>query len=306
MFKDLLLPLDGSKLSEASLEPARYIAKKLKSRITLLHIIEEDAPKEVHHDRHLTEPGEAEAYLKSVARKIFIKGSTTARGAASRVKIHVHRAPVNDVAASIARHAEIEFKPSLIIISSHGQSGIKSFLFGSIAQQIVSRGKTPLLIIKPDSGPFRIKRVLVPLDPESGHDITLSTAQSLGKIFGARIHLASVVPTLGTLSGEQAAAGNLMPGTTQVLLDIREQNTSTDLAEHVNEFEKQRLPVEAHVLRGEPVTEILHAAEVLKIDLIVLSTHGKTGTRAFWARSVAPKIAQQTHIPILLIPLPEH
>jgi len=305
MFKDILLPLDGSKLSEASLDSARYIAKKLKSRITLLHIIEEDAPKEVHHERHLTEPGEAEEYLKSVARRIIPPGSTPTRAITSRIKVHVHRAPVNDVAASITRHAELEYKSSLIIISSHGKSGIRDFLFGNIAQQIVGRGKTPLLIIKPNSGPFKIKRVLVPLDPESGHDITLSTAQSLGKIFEARIHLLSVVPTFSTLSGEQAAAGNLMPATAQILLDLREQNTSGDLAGHVDEFQKRNIQVQSHVLRGDPVREILHAVELLNIDLIVLSTHGKTGTSAFWARSVAPKLAQQTKTPILLMPLSE-
>lgn len=305
MFKDLLLPLDGSKLSEASLESARYIAKILKSRITLLHIIEEDAPKEVHHERHLTEPGEAEEYLKIVARKIISRTSISSRATTSRIKVHVHRAPVSDVAASIARHAETEFKPSLIIISSHGQSGIRDFLFGSIAQQIVSRGKTPLLIIKPNALPFKIKRVLVPLDPESGHDTTLSMAQSLGEIFGAKIHLMSVVPTFSTLSGEKAAAGNLMPGTTQILLDIQEQNTAEDLAKHVGEFQKRKVSAQAEVLRGDPVTEILRASELLKIDLIVLSTHGKAGTRAFWARSVAPKVVQQTKTPILLMPLSE-
>jgi nucleotide-binding universal stress UspA family protein len=45
-------------------------------------------------------------------------------------------------------------------------------------------------------------------------------------------------------------------------------------------------------------------SEKLKVDLIVLTTHRKAGTAAFWAGSVAPNVVRRAHVPILLIPLP--
>ena len=71
MFKNILVPLDGSNLSEASLAPAAYLAKNFKSQITLLHISEEDAPTQVHKERHLTKPDEANAYLEDSCQAGF-------------------------------------------------------------------------------------------------------------------------------------------------------------------------------------------------------------------------------------------
>ena len=157
MFKNILVPLDGSKLSEASLDSAAVIAQKLKSHVMLLHVIEQDAPTEVHQEHHLTQADEAHAYLEKVASRAFPPGV--------KVETHVHTAPVSDVARSIVEHALTEFKPDLIVTCTHGRSGVRDALFGSIAQQIVAQGATPLLLIRPDSPPFKLEKILVPLDP---------------------------------------------------------------------------------------------------------------------------------------------
>ena len=61
----------------------------------------------------------------------------------------------------------------------------------------------------------------------------------------------------------------------------------------------------AEVVRGDPATEIVNSSEKLDADLVVMTTHRKAGTAAFWARSVAPDVARRTMILILLIPLEE-
>ncbi len=303
MFKHILVPLDGSLLSEAALEPASYLAGKLKARVTLLHVIEEDAPEQVHHERHLSDPAEAERYLKEVASRYFPIRTHTTSGKKTQIRIHVHRAPVADVARSIVEHAEQELKPDLIITCTHGRGGIRDFLYGSIAQKVVNQGSKPLLLVKPGSGKFKLKRALVPLDPDSVHDDCLPIIMELAKSFKAEIMLLSVVPNLGTLPGEQAAAGNLLPATAQTFLDMREENTLAHLHEHVLEFREKKLRAKAQVVRGEPANRIVVTAEEQKADLIILCTHGKAGTGAFWSRSVAPKVASKTTTPLLLIPI---
>ena len=71
MFKHILLPLDGSQLAEAALPVVVYLADKLKAQVTLLHIIEKNAPASVHGQRHLTNEAEACQYLQEVAEKAF-------------------------------------------------------------------------------------------------------------------------------------------------------------------------------------------------------------------------------------------
>ncbi|HTP00247.1 MAG TPA: universal stress protein [Anaerolineales bacterium] len=296
MFKNILVPLDGSKLSESALQPASVLARRLKSHVMLLHVIEEDAPAEIHKEHHLTDPEEATAYLSQVAARAF--------PADVPVETHVHRAPVADVATSIVEHAMREFEPDLIVTCTHGRGGMRDMLFGSIAQQIVSQGSTPLLLIRPDSRPFKVARILTPLDPDSIHDDGLPLTESLAQRFGAELDLLSVVPTYNSLTGEQAATSSLMPSTAHAVLDMREESAREHLAEHLEALQERGIEATAEVARGDPAAVILKASEESQADIIVLSTHGKAGVGAFWARSVAPHVAQRTKTPLLLIPLP--
>ena len=59
------------------------------------------------------------------------------------------------------------------------------------------------------------------------------------------------------------------------------------------------LIVSALVARGDPVAQILDAAQRSDTDMIVLSTHRKTGLEAFWSKSVAPRVAQATRKPLI-------
>jgi nucleotide-binding universal stress UspA family protein len=298
MFKHILIPLDGSNLSEASLTPAAILAEKFKAPVTLLHVIEQDAPSEVHADRHLTEPDEALAYLEDIAKRAF----------PPKVKVttHVHTAPVADVTRSIVEHVTTEFQTDLIVICTHGKSGIYDALFGNIAQQIAAQGKTPLLIVKPVSPRFKLEKILLPLDPDSAHDYGFPFAESLTQAFKAELQLLSVIPTFATLAGEQAAAGNLMPVTAQAFLDMKEENARDHLQGHVEALRESGLLASAEIVRGDPASVIVKTAENTDMDLVILSTHRRKGIGAFWARSVASKVAQKTKLPLLLIPLSQN
>jgi nucleotide-binding universal stress UspA family protein len=294
MFRSILVPLDGSKLSEASLQPAAVLAAKLGASVMLLHVVEQDAPTEIHRERHLTEAGEAEIYLNEAARTF---------PPTVRVEMHVHAAPVSDVAQSIVAHAAAEFRPDLIVTCTHGRGGVQGLLFGSIAQQIVAQGTTPLMLIRPKSPSFKLERILVPLDPDSVHDDSLAPAEQLARAFGAVVTLLSVIPTYSNLTGEQAATSSLMPATTQALLDLREEQAADHLQLHHESLKHASIPCSTTVARGDPSGVILKLSESADMDLIILSTHRKAGLGAFWARSVAPKVVQGTKRPVLLIPL---
>jgi nucleotide-binding universal stress UspA family protein len=297
MFKNILVPLDGSNLSEASLGPAAYLAKGLKSQVTLFHVIEQAAPAEVHNERHLTQPEEANAYLKEVAKRAFPTDV--------KVTTHVHTAAVSNVAFSIVDHIS-DLHYDLIVICTHGRGGVRDLLYGSIAQQVVALGTIPLLVIKTKIPSFELKKILIPLDPDSIHDTSLTLAESIAKSFEAELHLLSIIPTLSTLGDEQSAAGNLMPATTHAYLNLEVENVKKDLQNHLDGLHKRDIKANAEVERGDPASLIVKVAEQSGADLIILGTHRKAGMGAFWARSVAPKVAQKTKTPLLLIPLSQN
>jgi len=298
MFKHLLVPLDGSKLAEAAIPAAASLAQAMQAPVTLLHIIEKDAPLEVHNEHHLTQAEEAEEYLQQVMRMEFPPEI--------KVTAHVHTAAVQDVAAGIVEHAVTEFRPDLIVMCSHGSGGFRDLLYGSIAQQVVAQGITPLLLIKPEtrsSPAFRLDQILVPLDTGPVHDASLPAARELAKAYNSHVHLLTVIPTFTTAAGETAATGSLLPATTSAMLDINAENAAEDLQEHLDELKPTGLDLSAEVARGDPATEILNISQKRNADLIVLTTHRRAGTAAFWARSVAPNVVRRARVPILLIPL---
>lgn len=304
MFRRLVVPLDGSRLAEAALPAAAYMAETLGSRVTLLHIIERDAPEAIHGERHLRTPEEAEAYLSAVAQRAFPPGVLVER--------HVHTAATADVPASIVAHGD-ELAPDLIVMCTHGRGGISDWLFGNIAQQVVRSGKTPLLVIRPtETGPqlpFECRRLLVPLDGNADHEQGLPIAAELARLSGASMHLLAVVATLGTLSGRESttgrATGRLLPGATRAVLELAQQEAVSYLRGRVADLARQGVSVSAEVARGDPARVIIDAAQAIQADMVVMGTHGKAGMDAFWAGSLPSKIAGKLYLPVLLVPVSE-
>lgn len=301
MFKHLLVPLDGSHLAEAALPAAACLAEHLAASITLIHIIERDVSGEIHGERHLKTPAEAHAYLEAVAGRAF--------PAEIHVACHVHTVGTADLPQSILDHVE-ELAPDLIVMCTHGSGGLRDFLFGNIAQQVIARGNTPVLLIRPKEksvrGVFAVSRLLVPLDGDPTHAQGLPVAADLARVCGAELFLVFVVPTTGTLSGDEAATGRLLPSTMRAVLDLAQRDAADYLARQMIALQATGLTVKAAIRRGDPATAIVEAADAAGADMIVMGTHGKVGIDAFWAGSLSPKISGRSKLPILLVPVAEH
>ncbi|MGE5612154.1 MAG: universal stress protein [Bacillota bacterium] len=298
MLKNLLVPLDGSSLAEAALPAAVCLAESLGAKINLLHVIEQKPPKSIHSEHHLADAAEAGAYLDDIAGRVIPPQIPLAK--------HVHASRVRDVPQSILEHAE-DLPDCLIIMCTHGRSGPRRWVFGSNAQQVAALGSTPLLLIPPkhqmNTGSFKHHRLLVPLDGDPGHEQSLPVACDLARACGATIHLLAVVHNVASLRGERAATASMLPGTMAAVLDIEEENMAQYLDGLVSRLKAAGIPAECSVRRGKRVDTILEAARELEVDAIALGTHGKTGTEAFWAASVGPRVALQAEVPILLVPV---
>jgi nucleotide-binding universal stress UspA family protein len=298
MFHHLLVPLDGSYMAEAVLPTVQYLARRLGATVTLIHCIEEHAPEEVHGDRHLSSPAEAEAYLQEVSRRFA--------GAGLKVHCHVHAPEVGSVAKSILDHFS-ELQPDLVILSTHGPRGPRRWLFGSIAQQVTGGGTTPVLVVRAsssgDAPPFECRRVLVLLDGNPEHEQGIDVAADLAQACSASLHLVMVVETFGTLTGARAATSRLMPGATSVVLDMAEEGAGAYLQGHLSRLSSSGIQATAEVARGAPIDVIEASARSSGADLVVMGTHGKVGMDAFWSESLTPRLFSRLEVPILLVPV---
>ena len=145
MYNKILVPLDGSPLSECSLEHVKSAtAGSPGSEVVLVKVVEHIlsyeasawaqggySPVEVDDRNQI----EAEEYLKQVAKKLIDQGIN------ARVEVILGR-----TAESLLDYAEKNHF-DLIIMSTHGRSGISRWAFGSVAEKIVRNSKIPVLLV---------------------------------------------------------------------------------------------------------------------------------------------------------------
>lgn len=298
MFQHILVPLDGSLLAEHALPVAASMAGLFGARITLFHVIERNAPSEIHGERHLDDPVKARIYLADIAGRVVPDGINVAT--------HVHDEPESKVSRSIIDHVR-EFGIDLIIMCTHGRGGLRAFVSGRIAQQVAALGTTPVMFVQPGESEIppdmKFHHLLVPLDGNVEHEQGLHVAMRIAKAYAAGLHMVMVVHNVGTLPGETAAIARMLPRVTAAMLDLAQQDAEEYLDRQMELLQAAGLDATAEVLRGDPVPAITCAAERIGADLVVVGTHGKTGMEAFWSRSATPHLSRRLGATFLLVPV---
>ncbi|HEX7974857.1 MAG TPA: universal stress protein, partial [Anaerolineales bacterium] len=191
MFDHILVPLDGSTLAECVLPHLLAIAKTGNPRITLLSVLDPfgaaNRSKTVDPFDWQVRKAETEAYLKDQAARLSEANLTI------QVEILEGKA-----AESIVEYGRDQ-KVSLILLSSHGQSGISGWNVSSVVQKIILRAHTSVMIVRAyQPAPaglagMHYQRILLPLDGSQRAEIVLPVAEALARAHDATLLLAHVV-----------------------------------------------------------------------------------------------------------------
>ena len=145
MYKDILLALDGSPLAEAAIPHARALAKAFGARVTLLSVVQ---PVGIYPQSGVVGPvvsialnveEEMESvrrYLRTIAEQFEAEG------------INVEEVVrEGDAASQICDYAH-ESRADLIVMSTHGRSGVQRWVYGSVADKVLRGAKVPILLIR--------------------------------------------------------------------------------------------------------------------------------------------------------------
>src|SRR6266542_436755 len=171
MFDRILVPLDGSAQSAAALPLARMLAQACHSQLTLMRVATSPAAGE-----------EVATYLARIASELQTAELTVTTEVCSGI----------DVAPQIlwaARDRHVD----LIVMATHGRSGMQRALMGSVAESIVAESSVPVLLVRP--GGHRstsLRKLLVALDGTPGAALALGHAIALARATGAGIVLLQV------------------------------------------------------------------------------------------------------------------
>ncbi|HTK08581.1 MAG TPA: universal stress protein [Ktedonobacteraceae bacterium] len=325
MFEHILVPLDGSSLAEQALPVAAYIARKAKSTISLF----ESVPP-------ILEPGpyfqqdvglfsdnlypemleEAKAYLQRIAHASPLTGIT----------VFTQTSPEAPVQA-ILGYIQLQ-RTDLVILCSHGFTGVKRWALGSVAQKVARHSSVPTLIVREKSfeavlaqqEKARPMRVLVPLDGSQFAEAALLPAAHLVSLINGpkpaapgELHLVRVVRPPSPEEEVKYRTYNFDLRSYQkdeaeyYLRDIKEKFAGT--------LASLNLQIVCSIVEnGDTADALLHVAETgntpdaetgKSYDLIAIATHGRGVLQRWVMGSVAERVIENTKQPILVVRPPE-
>lgn len=275
MLSKILVPLDGSPLSERILSQLRRLLVRQDAAVTLVSVV---PPRSLETEK---EPGtlviEARKHLQSVAAPL--------REGGARVETQVL---IGDAAERILSHS-LEDPPSLIVMATHGRTGIQRWTRGSVAERVLRGAQAPILLANPlaldAATETRFKRILVPLDGSRESAQVLPLAREIAKLYGATLVLHFAVPVAMPVEG--VASVMLSPADARAVLEPHKQACAG-------------VAVEVTTGAGDPAASILDTVDATKCDLIAMTTHGRSGVSRWVFGSVAEHVARHAKCPLLV------
>jgi len=340
MFRKVLVPLDGSALSSSVLPHVRALAACCGSEIVLLRIIPEigmrivtpavvaqtveqtvaSLPPILPDDLTIYEAS-ARSQLEAVVAELATLGL--------RAKARLGTGPVT---AGIL-DAATEESADLIAMSTHGRGGLSRFLLGSIASQVVQQANIPVLLVraKAETAPAdacAYRRILVPLDGSEFSRQVLPYVKALAVCSKAEVLLLQAVPEPeiahseaywaptfggpGSIGEVPRWAADVPPSEWQTWVESMRAELSRQMAE-AKAAAQDSLADTAQALNaagvsskvlvqfGAPAEVILDMAQANQVDLIAMTTHGRSGLQRLLLGSIADKVARHADVPVLLV-----
>jgi len=295
----ILVPLDGSSLAEQAISYAVTLARGLPAELVLLHAIWvppdvmgilDEATVELNAIENQLE-AEANQYLSRLVEQLH-ETDLSAHHA-------IGRGAAADVIIDHTRRADV----SLIIMATHGYTGIRRWTHGSVAERVVQSACVPVLLVRARETasrdvqkPMPCRRILVPLDGSEMAEHVLPMVTTIAQPLDAELILFQVpiAHVHGWMTGEW-----FVP--IQGVLATAAQDAHAYLSEVCGRLKKQGLGVTTATMMGSVAESIIDYAEANHVDLVAMCTHGRTGLTRWTLGSVADRVLRAGSTPILLV-----
>lgn len=301
MFDPILVPLDGSQLAECVLPYIVAFSRSFDSEITLLRILEKNqagAPVQLFDLLNWQiKKTEANSYLEKTKALLEESGL--------RVKTVVLEGLV---AEGITEYAQTHGM-KLIILSSHGRSGLTQWGISSIAQKIILSAPSSVLIVRAHQLDTQVgelpaipqyQRILVPLDGSQRAEYVLPIVTQLAQFYNSNVHLVQVIQT-------PEMARQLPPTREDIELANRVVARNREEAERYLEQVKTRSYLEGVAVQTHLITSDNAAAELHRIteqeqaDIVTLSAHGYSGNNQWPYGSMVNNFILYSKVPLLIV-----
>ena len=306
MYKRMLVPLDGSELAEVVFTYAKELAGRLGLDVILLYVGHPAACEFTPMRRAYIEraAGIVRRQSKMIQKRVGIQSG------GKPVEVRGELA-TGYPAEEILRYAD-ENAVDLILMATHGRSGLKRWVMGNVADKILRASKVPVWLVRagiPEETPYdkwpKIT-ILVTLDGSELAESVLPHAEVLAKQRGTKPDV--VLLRVCEPSTTPAYYAPELSGVPLNWGEYAQQETARckqEAKEYLARMEKRlkdsHISVRSEVLVGKAADEIVDYANKNPFNLIVMATHGRSGLSRWVYSSVAENVLQGVSSPILLI-----
>jgi nucleotide-binding universal stress UspA family protein len=298
--RPVLLPLDGSEVAEQALPVAAFLAREAGVALHLVTVEEPLSPLVSATEYG----GQAPELLKQDSERLkdYLEHARVAAKAAGVSAVDTALL-VGGASVALAEHIRGS-RIGLVVMTTHGRTGISRFWLGSVADRLLRTVSVPVLLLRPRATPqaTSYRRILVALDGELEKEV-LDAAWAIADLMPeppALTLLRVVEPPLPGLTRLAVQPAHLGSDWTR----RREIEAREYLARLADRLRFAGRAVSTRVLVGRPVhDQILEAAAEMAADLIVLGTHGARGLERLMLGSVADKVVRNSALPLLVAPV---
>ena len=305
----LLVPTDFSEESFKALSYARSLRAHSRGTMHLVYVHDVDfsyAVPALINTSSLIATAEVERRyrndLEKLAKQFELSGSK------SEQHVRTGRAywEISELASKVGAQ--------LIVIATHGRTGLRRLMLGSTAERVVRHAPCPVLVVRErereflDLGPGKkgaqgalaISKILVPVDFSDGSREGLLYALSFARRFGASLILLHTIQVQPFIPAAGQAVHERMPAP-----GVIERAARLRARKFLKTVDFGAVNYEMEIQAGAPAHEICRFAENAKVELIITSTHGQTGLAHALIGSTAEHVVRYAHSPVLVVPTTE-
>ena len=300
--KTILVPLDFSRAAMQALDYATALAKQLNAQIHLMHVQLPDEACAVPNAGHL---------MRECAESVSLLHEKLGGLKAERPpqfwpeNCHIRTGRPHEQICELARELNVD----LIVLASRGNTGLKRLVLGSTAERVVRFSPCPVLVVRErkrkgnvdvglvTSGKnFRIRKILAPVDFSQCSMAGAMYAAFLSKTFGANLCLFHAFQPPPPVVVDRVSAS--LSSTAGLNL----KNARLDMKAFSKLDFLRDVKCAAEIRTGYPIDEICREAKEPDVDLVVISTHGRSGFDRVLLGSVAEHVVRYAECPVLVVP----
>jgi nucleotide-binding universal stress UspA family protein len=295
----ILVPLDRSQLSRQAIPYALAIARP-GDEIVFLHAV----PLPDISPVLLPEP----LSVADLSRELKEAAAEDLDGMLSRVRppegVTVKSMLVDGHPADeIVRHAS-SAGTAMIVMTTAGRGAVGRLAYGSVADRVARTSPVPVLLVRGDPDarantyePAMVRRLVVPLDGSSRAHHAVPKAAALAKHLGVRVLLVSVneAQRMSLVYGSAFSAAAYAE-----IAENAERQLDEMLTKAADELQENGIETDQKVLTGATAFAINGVAEMG--DVIVMTSHGRSGLRRWLLGSVAEQLIRNASVPVVLVP----